>query len=339
MIPINLYQRINGNITQQYNKYYQVSFCKDLSQENNPNISREIELYRELSFHMEALKNERQSYINKKLQPPEKDIPFYIENEKVFIRPIGRGGGSKIPFQIISEDIRYKGRVLMILRIDYEDSLQMIENDVYVSSVMTKLNLINVQHKKVKVSLDGVNYFIGYTSLSFTLYQEMLDYGNRGYVMDLKGTLPKIEEIIFDNENDMLTNIDKWNGLLDEVLIDNYKLSLLGYNPGFGDSYNLIYIISNGIHKLRYFGFDFSGKGESCKIIKKNIVNYNVYTAASSIRRCIEYVMYVFYETNGIRKLSVGSDSISKISDKIKKIPNNIDHTMIQETIDIIKQL
>lgn len=252
---------------------------------------------------------------------------------------MGRGGGSKDPYLI--KDGKYLGYVLLFLKTHYTVSIQMIENDIHISSIMTRMNLLNVQHKKVQISLDNENYVSSLISIHFNIYRDNLDNGIKGYVIGSKGQdLPKIKNFLFGTENDLFNNYNKWSELLSEFIDDAYKLKRMGFSLT-GDSFNYIYLIyPDGRHRLRYFGFDFSRVGSKCKeplkltkfndenmipIVREEYSKYEHFIANARISNFIKYavdnVMFLYYESVGVRKSYNEDDDINKILREIEIKP------------------
>lgn len=236
-------------------------------------------------------------------------------------------------------------------------SHQMVENDVYISSLETELQILNVQPRKVNISIDGKDYTPALIQKSLNFFENCFGGESKGESKDESKDEPEGESkdeskgepegvskgvIVFDRPhkkfpeifhyfgsvNSILCNtqnsekdIEKWISLLDEFFIDSLKLEILSIEniPRF---FNYIYIVHlDGSLKIRYFGSNFSEINQYChKLIPKKNLNYQL-TKLFLVE--IIYNVLIDFEDNSInpqKNLKISTIERSKfIYQKIEK--------------------
>lgn len=227
-----------------------------------------IEGYKQLSSLIYGMNFTNLNILMKELNVENKEK---IHNEKYFIRNFslnrtGRGG-SKTAWIMNNE------RVLLLpnmnSRLDNPISYwgRVVNEEIYMSKLLTKNNLLNPMHQEAFVILNNC-VVPCYISINFSYFKQI-----GWYVIDAKNSSTELKlNITIEDIN--------WENIISDLYFDAFSMYKLKLNTG-GDSFNnIIYFGKNIISllqsgnkslikpssedisliKIRYFGFDFTSK-------------------------------------------------------------------------------
>lgn len=149
---------------------------------------------------------------------------------------------------------------------------RMVHEELVMSEILTKLDLLSPQSRRVSISFlnDSKEEIPAYLSKTFKALSETQGL----FIIDTKNpdssTWKKGKDFLFKSMDDRL-NENNWDYVLEQVLNDIVKICI-HHLPISNDSINFA-IVKNSSESLlsqyqvRYFGFDFSSKYRTLKIL------------------------------------------------------------------------